>query len=72
MKTINFMSLDCGQQRQDLAQRLASWRTAGYISYDASTRFYRQVSILARRAKVTRKQIMADLRSDADAIAASD
>lgn len=72
MKTTKFTSLDCGQQRQDLAQRLADWQTAGHISYEASARFYRQVSILARRAKVTQKQIIADLRSDADAIAAND
>jgi hypothetical protein len=72
MKMTKFTNLDCGQQRQDLAQRLADWRTAGHISYEASTRFYRQVNILARRIKGTQQQIMADLRSDADALAAND
>jgi hypothetical protein len=72
MKMTNFTSLDCGQQRQDLAQRLADWRTAGHISNEASSRFYQQVSILARRANFPEKQLMADLCSDADAIAAND
>jgi len=60
--------MDAGQEREKLAQGLADWMVAGFISPQAADRFGRSVRRLAKQIDMTTEEVWRDLREDAQNI----
>jgi hypothetical protein len=63
---------DALSEREDLATRLAAWKTARFIPSERAWRWHCRVRRLARMTGMTIAQVLADLNEDADAILADD
>jgi hypothetical protein len=64
----DWMQMDAGELREALAAELAVWQTRGFDTPARAARWHRYARRLARLAKRSLDDVLADLQADAQAI----